>query len=246
MCKDYSCHLSKRASEIQKTLHIHRVLLGCRGTQLWVHKSCFQHWICVAPGSAALFCPTCGYRYRRGIESSWKVLEVAGKECVRWLALITYFAVSRASARIIYKHLLSGAHDGRPFSFNLFWPAVFLMHTEPQPEWMLLADALISACSVALKRLARSWQWRLPLLFPPPVQIPSSCHEFLMQLLCASTLRLSEILLIIKGHRGSAERLRSFFDLTVNFFAIFYLHRELVRSFKVCVRDSTKVLSFKS
>jgi hypothetical protein len=25
--------------------------------------------------------------------------------------------------RIIYKHLLSGAHDGRPFSFNLFWPA---------------------------------------------------------------------------------------------------------------------------
>ena len=40
-----------------------------------------------------------------------------------------------------------------------------------------------------------------------------------LRLLCASTLRLSEILLIIKGHRGSAERLRSFFDFTVNFFA---------------------------
>ena len=40
-----------------------------------------------------------------------------------------------------------------------------------------------------------------------------------LRLLCASTLRLSEILLIIKGHRGSAERRRSFFDFTVNFFA---------------------------
>ncbi len=25
--------------------------------------------------------------------------------------------------RMIYKHVVSGARDGRPFSFNLFWPA---------------------------------------------------------------------------------------------------------------------------
>ena len=33
----------------------------------------------------------------------------------------------------------SPGHSGDPLL------AVFLMHTEPQPEWMLLADALISA-----------------------------------------------------------------------------------------------------
>ena len=61
--------------------------------------------------------------------------------------------------RIIYKHILPEAHDGRPFSFNIFWPArlsadviegpvsprVFLMQSNPRPLLMLLSDALISA-----------------------------------------------------------------------------------------------------
>ena len=206
----------------------------------------------VAPSSASLSCPTCGYRYRRGIDSGWKVFEVTVKESARWCILLTYFLVSRAFARMIYKRVVPGARDGRPFSFNLFWPAVFLMHQAPTKdrgfaaECMLLADAMVSACSIGLKRLARVWRLRLPLLFPPPVQIPSLLHEFAMQFFCASTLRLAEILLIVRGHQSKAEKLRGCFDFTVNFYAMFYLHRELLRSVNICIRDSTKVLSFTS
>ena len=46
-------------------------IIQIHGIRLWVHKSCFQHWICVAPGSAALFCPTCGYRRRLDVLFFW-------------------------------------------------------------------------------------------------------------------------------------------------------------------------------
>lgn len=121
-----------------------------------MHRSCFVQWIKVALG-AALSCPTCGYqrlgldlhydllpaRYRRGVASAWRVLQVTSQvprkgfrlgrmptrraqELGRWLVLFSYFAASRRCARIIYKHILPEAHDGRPFSFNIFWPARLL------------------------------------------------------------------------------------------------------------------------
>ena len=87
-------------------------------------------------------------RYRRGVASAWRVLQVTSQaqldsppqgvetgsyahtrraqELGRWLVLFSYFAASRRCARIIYKHILPEAHDGRPFSFNIFWPACLL------------------------------------------------------------------------------------------------------------------------
>ncbi|CAK9045427.1 E3 ubiquitin-protein ligase MARCHF3 (Membrane-associated RING finger protein 3) (Membrane-associated RING-CH protein III) (MARCH-III) (RING finger protein 173) (RING-type E3 ubiquitin transferase MARCHF3) [Durusdinium trenchii] len=217
----------------------------CRGTQQWVHRSCFAHWTRVAP-TAALLCPTCGYRYRRGIISSWQVLFVTAKEASRWLALLVYFCVTRTCARTIYKHLLTDARDGRPFSFNLFWPADFLMASKPQPSLMLLADGLVSALSVTLKRLVRARRIRLPLLFPPPVQIPEATQEFAMQLFCASTLRLGEVLLILRRRTGTAAAVRGLFDWMVNVYAILYLLQELLLSAQRCARDSTQVLAFKT
>lgn len=40
-----------------------------------------------------------------------------------------------------------------------------------------------------------------------------------LRFFCASTLRLSEILLIVRGHQSKAEKLRGCFDFTVNFYA---------------------------
>lgn len=186
------------------------------------------------------------FRYRRGIISSWQVLFVTAKEASRWLALLVYFCVTRTCARTIYKHLLTDARDGRPFSFNLFWPADFLMASKPQPSLMLLADGLVSALSVTLKRLVRARRIRLPLLFPPPVQIPEATQEFAMQLFCASTLRLGEVLLILRRRTGTAAAVRGLFDWMVNVYAILYLLQELLLSAQRCARDSTQVLAFKT
>ena len=58
--------------------------------------------------------------------------------------------------RIIYKHLLSGAHDGRPFSFNLFWPA----------GWSSLA----AGCGAHFFGIPGSclWYFVVPMSYPYP------------------------------------------------------------------------------
>lgn len=73
---------------------------------------------------------------------------------------------------------------------------------------------------MSFKRIARTWRWRLPLLFPPPVPTRSATNEFGVQLFCAWVLRLAEVLLIARGRYTSAGRLRMAFDLTVNIYAI--------------------------
>ncbi|CAK9045730.1 unnamed protein product [Durusdinium trenchii] len=102
------------------------------------------------------------------------------------------------------------------------------------------------ALSVTLKRLVRARRIRLPLLFPPPVQIPEATQEFAMQLFCASTLRLGEVLLILRRRTGTAAAVRGLFDWMVNVYAILYLLQELLLSAQRCARDSTQVLAFKT
>eukprot|EP00913_Durusdinium_trenchii_P011077 g10399.t1 len=98
------------------------------------------------------------------------------------------------------------------------------------------------ALSVTLKRLVRARRIRLPLLFPPPVQIPEATQE----LFCASTLRLGEVLLILRRRTGTAAAVRGLFDWMVNVYAILYLLQELLLSAQGCARDSTQVLAFKT
>jgi len=216
----------------------------CNGTQQWVHKSCFLRWTDVAP---SMSCPTCGYRYRRGISSLGKLARVAGQECARWLGLLAYLTITKTSARLIYKRLLPAACDGRPFSFNLYWPAGYLMDAlDPQPARVLLADSVVGGLCVMLKRLARIWRVRLPLLWPPPVFFPSVYQELAMRILCASTLRLFEVLLLLKGKRYWAWRMRDVFDGVVNAHAVVYLTQEMLRSYQLCIKDSTQVLPYKS
>ncbi|CAK9058103.1 unnamed protein product [Durusdinium trenchii] len=223
----------------------------CRGTQQWVHRSCFAHWTRVAP-TAALLCPTCGYRYRRGIISSWQVLFVTAKEASRWLALLVYFCVTRTCAR---RPTEMPSRCGRKDIKIMASTRRYLQRgrsTSISSQMREMGGPFPSisfgqqALSVTLKRLVRARRIRLPLLFPPPVQIPEATQEFAMQLFCASTLRLGEVLLILRRRTGTAAAVRGLFDWMVNVYAILYLLQELLLSAQRCARDSTQVLAFKT
>lgn len=123
---------------------------------------------------------------------------------------------------LISSHVSSSLNHGESCAFYMIWTlynrmkiGIINTHTHAQiqlnrPMYLLLFHVIsynfYLICNVD-GQLVRKSPWQAAFFDPK------------LRLLCASTLRLSEILLIIKGHRGSAERLRSFFDFTVNFFA---------------------------
>eukprot|EP00439_Symbiodinium_sp_Y106_P022555 s2559_g2.t2 len=220
----------------------------CRGTQRWVHRSCFHTWSKSSPANA-LRCPTCGYQYRRVVRGSWAMARSMLKEACRWVAMASYFIATRGLARQIYKGLLVDAKDGRPFSMNIFWPTVFLVDSAGELRGagrMLLADTCVAACALTFKRGLWCLRTRVPLVWPPPVMFPSIYQEFGCQVLKAWTLRLLELWLIFQNCVFSATTLRSAFDALVNFYAFLIAKHEAHRSVACCIRDSTQVVSYKS
>ncbi|CAE7354267.1 marchf5 [Symbiodinium natans] len=219
----------------------------CRGTQRWVHRSCFQTWTKLSAVNT-LKCPTCGYQYRRVVRGSWAMVKAMLKEAGRWIVMASYFIATRGLARQIYKGLLTDARDGRPFSMNIFWPTVYLMDIrgDPHAGRLLFADSCVAACTLTFKRGLWCLRTRVPLVWPPPVLFPSIYQEFGCQIFKAWSLRLMELVLILHNYAGSASLLRCAFDASVNLYAFVIAKHEAHRSLACCLRDSTHVVSYKS
>ncbi|CAE7939054.1 MARCHF1, partial [Symbiodinium sp. KB8] len=203
----------------------------CRGTQRWVHRSCFHTWAKSSPANT-LRCPTCGYRYRRVVRGSWAMARSMLKEACRWVAMASYFIATKGLARQIYKGLLVDAKDGRPFSMNIFWPTVFLVDCSAGDlrgaGRMLLADTCVAACALTFKRGLWCLRTRVPLIWPPAVMFPSIYQEFGWQVCKAWILRLFELGLILQNCVFGAKAIRSGFDASVNMYAFLLAKHEVV------------------
>ena len=153
---------------------------------------------------------------------------------MRWPWMAVWFPLTSATVAfstrkkaeigqfLISSHVSSSLNHGESCAFYMIWTLynIYIMkidiintHAQIQlnrPMYLLLFHVI--SCNFYLICNVDGQLVRKSPYMTSGLPIP-------LRLLCASTLRLSEILLIIKGHRGSAERLRSFFDFTVNFFA---------------------------